>query len=202
MSKYKQYGLHTKEWKKHFGFIPKDEDGRSYEIHHIDGDPSNNNIENLCCLSIKEHLGIHIKQEDWVAAFMIAKRMKIKPKEISELARKGTLERINKGTHNFQDPNFKRSLFHNKGWVVATDTRNNETVRVTKEKFDASDWLVGVNSNKKKSSVHNNRGHNKGKRWTQKNKEELKKCIHCSFHGKASHLSRYHNERCKFKNES
>ena len=35
------------------GKIPKDDLGRSYEIHHIDGDHSNNLIENLLCVSIE-----------------------------------------------------------------------------------------------------------------------------------------------------
>ena len=38
---------YRKIWEQHFGPIPRDQDGRSYEIHHIDGNRSNNNIEKL-----------------------------------------------------------------------------------------------------------------------------------------------------------
>jgi len=53
---------YRKIWSKIYGEIPKDELGRSYEIHHIDGNRNNNSIENLTCVSIKEHYEIHKKQ--------------------------------------------------------------------------------------------------------------------------------------------
>lgn len=196
-----KYGKHVKEWKKHFGEIPKDVHGRSFEIHHIDGNPDNNHIANLKCVSIDEHYQIHKDQGDFAAAFMIARRMDITPEDISEMARQGTLKRVRLGIHNFQDPNFPRSLDHNIGYVVAIDTRTQEVVRITKEEFNDNDYYVGVNAGRKHKIVHSNRGHNKGKTWTHKNSEQPKKCQYCEFTGRASHISRYHNERCKFKNE-
>ena len=38
-------------YEKHHGKIPKDSDGRSYEIHHIDGDHNNCDISNLKLVS-------------------------------------------------------------------------------------------------------------------------------------------------------
>jgi hypothetical protein len=190
---------HIKEWKKHFGKIPKDVDGRSFEIHHLDGNPQNNTIDNLQCISIQEHYEIHLKQKDYGAAFLIARRMKIKPENISELAKIITLKRIEDGTHNFLDPNFKRSLYHNKGYVVAIDTRTNLQVRIKKEDFDLNHYYVGVNKNRKQKTIHENRGQNKGKKWSQNNKEDLKKCNYCDFYGRGSLLSRWHNGKCKFK---
>ena len=55
-------------WKNHYGPIPKDENGISYQIHHIDGNRSNNDINNLMCVSIKEHYEIHLRQRDFAAA--------------------------------------------------------------------------------------------------------------------------------------
>lgn len=204
MAKTKAYQKHDhiKVWKKHFGEIPKDSDGRSFEIHHVDGDASNNNIDNLVCVSIAEHYQIHKSQCDWGAAFMIARRMDIPPSDIAEIARMGTLKRISEGKHNFQDPNFPRSLDHNIGFVVAIDTRTQTTVRISKEDFEKYDYYIGVNAGRKQNKVHSNRGHNKGKTWSHVNKEQPKKCRYCDFQGRASHLSRYHNERCKHKNES
>lgn len=46
--------LHREVWKDHNGDIP---DG--HHIHHVDGDPTNNNIENLECVSPKEHSERH-----------------------------------------------------------------------------------------------------------------------------------------------
>ena len=62
-------------WIQHNGPIPVDEQGRSYEIHHIDGDRTNNVIENLQCVSLDEHYQIHLKQGDYHAAKMISKRL-------------------------------------------------------------------------------------------------------------------------------
>ena len=59
-----------------FGEIPIDENGRSYEIHHIDGNRNNNSINNLICVSIEEHYKIHLEQGDFGAANLIADRIK------------------------------------------------------------------------------------------------------------------------------
>ena len=45
---------YRKIYEQHYGAIPK-----GYHIHHIDGNPLNNAIENLQCLSAKDHEKIH-----------------------------------------------------------------------------------------------------------------------------------------------
>lgn len=62
-------------WEKAFGPIPKDNQGRSYEIHHIDGNSDNNSLDNLLCVSIEEHHRIHLQQKEYNAAHLIAERM-------------------------------------------------------------------------------------------------------------------------------
>lgn len=191
---------HTKIWKQRHGKIPRDKDGRSYEIHHLDGNPENNNIDNLICVSIQEHYNIHKSQGDYGAAFLIANRMKEKPSDIAEVARQGSLKRLREGTHNFQDPNFPRSLDHNKEKVVAKDLRNKKIIRVSKEEFDSKEYLVGHNYGRTQEKVHNNRGHNKGKKWRQQNKEvPAHICKYCGFTGRGSLVSRWHNDNCKYK---
>jgi len=76
---------YRKIWEEYYGEIPKDSDGRTYEIHHIDGNHENNTIENLLCLSIKEHYDLHYSQGDFGACVMIAKRMMLSPEEISKI---------------------------------------------------------------------------------------------------------------------
>lgn len=76
---------HRKVWEAVHGKIPHDEDGRSYEIHHINRDHHDNRIENLQCVTIKEHLDIHLKAEDWGAVAAIARRMKVSPEEQKRL---------------------------------------------------------------------------------------------------------------------
>lgn len=45
---------HVYVWRKHYGDIPK-----GYEVHHIDEDPSNNDISNLMLLSRSTHGQLH-----------------------------------------------------------------------------------------------------------------------------------------------
>lgn len=76
---------YRKIWEETFGLIPKDIEGRSYEIHHKDNNRKNNNIDNLLCISIQEHYNIHYEQGDYGACVMIAKRMSLPPDYISKI---------------------------------------------------------------------------------------------------------------------
>ena len=51
--------LHREVWKKFTGEIPK-----GFQIHHKDGNKENNEIENLECLSSKEHAKRHPREYD------------------------------------------------------------------------------------------------------------------------------------------
>ena len=108
MCKYCGTPKYRKIYENHHGPILKDIDGRSYEIHHIDGDRSNNDPNNLTSLTIQEHYDIHYKQGDWSACFLIARAMNISPEEKAELSRKAAIERMENGTHNFTDPEFRK----------------------------------------------------------------------------------------------
>lgn len=49
--------LHRDVWEYHNGPIPE-----GYHVHHIDGDPANNEISNLACLSPEEHRLCHASE--------------------------------------------------------------------------------------------------------------------------------------------
>lgn len=53
---------YRKIWESYYGEIPTDSLGRTFDIHHIDGNRSNNDITNLMCLSLEDHYKIHLKQ--------------------------------------------------------------------------------------------------------------------------------------------
>ena len=78
---------YRKIWEEAHGPIPKDKDGRSYEIHHIDGEHSNNSLENLVAVSIEEHFDIHYKQGDIFACKLIASRYGLQKADLSELTK-------------------------------------------------------------------------------------------------------------------
>lgn len=77
--------IYRKIYEEHCGPIPKDEDGRTYEIHHKDGNRSNNTIDNLQCVSIAEHYKIHYDRGDFGACVMIAKRMSLPSDHLSQI---------------------------------------------------------------------------------------------------------------------
>lgn len=78
---------YRKIWESVNGLIPRDEFGFSYEIHHIDGNRKNNSIDNLLCISIRDHLQIHLDQEDWGAAALISRRLSLGSKYMSDIQR-------------------------------------------------------------------------------------------------------------------
>lgn len=54
-NKHKKAGVnYRKIYESHYGKIPQ-----GHHIHHIDGDPFNNSIENLKCVTAEEHSKIH-----------------------------------------------------------------------------------------------------------------------------------------------
>jgi hypothetical protein len=76
---------YRKIWIDHYGPIPKDEHGKSYDIHHIDGNIENNDISNLIALSIKEHYKIHYDQGDYNACSLLLYRMTVSKEELKLL---------------------------------------------------------------------------------------------------------------------
>lgn len=92
---------HKKVYREHYGPIPKEPNGRSYHIHHIDGDHSNNSPENLQAVTAKEHRAIHKAQGDYYAALRLSSRHEHTGAELSELARIANNKRIAEGKHNW-----------------------------------------------------------------------------------------------------
>lgn len=88
-------------WKQYNNEIPVDETGRTYEIHHKDGNHINNDITNLECLSIFEHYQRHYSQGDYGACVLIAKRMGLPHDYISQIQkgkRRPGIGGVKKGT--------------------------------------------------------------------------------------------------------
>lgn len=89
---------YRKIWEAAYGPIPKDSEGRSYEIHHIDGNRKNNDLSNLMCVSIEDHYKIHKEQKDYAAALFISAKLKLSQKEIESLAREASMIKVLRGT--------------------------------------------------------------------------------------------------------
>lgn len=99
---------YRKIYENHHGPIPKEPNGRSYEIHHRDGNHNNNNPYNLIAITIQEHYDIHFLQKDYYACYLIAiQRMNKTPQEISEIAKLSALKQIINGKNAFVGSNLQ-----------------------------------------------------------------------------------------------
>lgn len=65
---------YRKIWEEANGPIPVDSNGRSFEIHHKNGDHSDNHPENLECVTIEEHYEKHFEMGDFLSCSLIAHR--------------------------------------------------------------------------------------------------------------------------------
>lgn len=125
------------------GPIPKDEEGRTYDIHHLDGNTENNDPSNLIAVSIKEHYEIHKARGDTKACLALMARMSVSPEEKRKLA-----SEANSGEKN---PSYGSRWWNN----GVTEVR-------TKNKPEGNEWLPGrskslrdkINNTKIKNGNH------------------------------------------------
>lgn len=122
---------YRKIYENHIGPIPKEENGRTYEIHHVDGNRKNNDPTNLKCVSIQEHYSIHYSQGDWAACLLIANRINLTYKERCEIAKLAAKTRTENGTH----PSSKRT---------SEDFTPEWRARIAESKKGKSSWNKGI----------------------------------------------------------
>jgi hypothetical protein len=170
----KRKNTHRTIYKKHYGPIPTDTDGRTYDIHHIDGDHSNNDPYNLIAVTLQEHYDIHYLQDDWPACHTIALRMKISTEIISELARKSSLKRVKEGTHHFLGGEIQRrkiregshqflnSEYQRKNALKKVEEgthpfldKKAASARARKRVEDGTHHFIGLNDRRIKEGTHN-----------------------------------------------
>ncbi len=152
MSTHKRKINYRKIYKNAFGEIPKDANGRSFEIHHKDGDFNNNDPSNLIALTIQEHYDLHYQQKDYGAALLIGLRMKKSSTELSELISRSNKKRIEAGTHPSQ---IEKNISDNRN-------RQNDKVKAgthpwqsQKYKDAAKNRIIKLNSEKLLMGSHN-----------------------------------------------
>ena len=110
MCKYCTTNNYRKIFINHHGPIPVEPDGRIYDIHHIDGNRSNNDPTNLKAVTLQEHFDIHYQQGDYRACNALAMRMALSPEMISYLATQAAKMRVAQGGHPFLRENFSRDV--------------------------------------------------------------------------------------------
>lgn len=175
---------YRKIWVKANGPIPVDAEGRSYEIHHIDGNRSNNNLDNLLCLSIKDHFELHYNKGEYFAANLISQRLG-KPLETG----------ITYTMTERQKTSLRESKLGDRNPMKNPETRKK-----------VSDALRGRKKPVEVEAKRLTTRKNNGKPWhTQETKLKMKKpkekvvCNHCGIVGGISQMKRWHFDNCKQK---
>jgi len=156
---------HRRVWERHYGPIP-----RGYEIHHIDGNRKNNDLENLKLVTIQEHYDIHYSQGDYGACSLILTRMQIDPEEKSRVLRiKNKIKArkaVEDGTLNFL------------GSVPCVD-ENGECYFVTREEYQAGGHYSNMSAEGKRRAGVDYRCSNRSKplRLFGKRYAHIEECI-------------------------
>jgi hypothetical protein len=166
-------GYYRKLYKEYHGSIPIDADGRTYDIHHLDFDHTNNDPNNLVAVTIKEHYDIHYANRDYQACLRIGQRMGLTSEKLSELATLNNIKRIENGTHHFVGD---KNPVHEK---VMNGTHNFLTNHPGKARLE--------------NGTHNF--------LTNHPNGIPKTCPHCGKTGGGRIMKRWHFDRCKDKKD-
>ena len=197
--------IYRKIYEQNFGPIPKEANGRTYEIHHIDGNHFNNTPSNLKAVTIQEHYNIHYSQGDWAACLLISKRLNLSPEEISAISRYNALKQFENGTHPFLIPGVGiRSVVNGPHNFFGGEIQRKSNQRRLE---NGTHHLLRENSPQIQNKTHhffggevqrnnnltrlNNGTHPSQVKWT---------CEHCGKSGKnKTNYIRYHGDICKNK---
>ena len=175
-------------YKKYFGEIPKDTNGRSYEVHHIDGNHKNNDINNLKLVTINEHYAIHYSQGDYGACLIMSERMGISPEEKSRLASKHSQARLARGDHPFLRKGFQSNTARK---MVESGTHP----------FLGGELQRKSNKERRENGTHHLLGNTLARELIEQGRSPTQKewiCPHCNATGKGlSNYSRWHGDKCR-----
>lgn len=197
---------YRKLWEKHYGAIPKDENGVSYDIHHIDGNRKNNSLSNLKALSIKEHYEVHYRQGDWSSALLLSKRLNKSPEEYQQIIQKMSEDNPMKKEENKiklrkpKPPGFGEMISRlKKGTPIAT-----KGVKKGPQKTVVCPHCntVGGASNMVRYHFDNCKTVTGKKKHDDRKKEsEVLQCPHCGLVGKGGGgaMKQWHFNNCKKK---
>lgn len=193
---------YRKIYEQHCGIIPKDEFGRSYHIHHKDGNRNNNDISNLQCVSLQDHYNIHYAQGDWIACLRLAVNLNHTAEEISNLSRVGAIKRVENNTHNFIGGEIQRNAMKKR---VAAGTHNllgdRNPVHLLVE--DGTHHLLGGKIQRRlvAEGKHHLLGGDIQRRAVAEgrhNSSFVHTCPKCGKVGKGPAMFRHHFDKCRF----
>jgi len=195
--------IYRKIYEQNFGPIPKEPNGRTYEIHHIDGNHDNNDPINLKAVTIQEHYDIHYSQQDWGACLLIGKRLNLSPEEISSISSRNAKKQIENGTHPFLNPEVGRKSIINgthNFFGGSIQSKSNQ-----RRLANGSHHLLRENSPQIQNKTHHFFGGDvqRNNNFTRlangtHPSQTVWKCEHCGKTGRGkTNYNRYHGDSCK-----
>jgi len=209
--------IYRRIYKDHYGPIPIDEDGRTYEIHHVDGNHENNDIANLKCITFLEHYNIHYSQGDWAACLKMSARMKLSPEEKSRIGKLAQQKRVKDGTHHFLGPNVNRKRVENGTHKFSGPEMNNTRVEngthqclggeiQRKRVEDGTHNFIGGELQRKRvaAGTHNLLGGALHRKRVEEGTHNFLNpqdyiCPHCGKEGRGFTMKRWHFDNCRVK---
>jgi hypothetical protein len=210
---------YRKIYETHFGIIPKDSLGRSYDIHHIDGNHNNNDPLNLVALTIQEHYDIHYAQGDYGACSRIFSRMNKTPEEISREASRLQKLLVEQGKHQFQSKKFIEKYVKPTNHKRVTDRTHNLQKRPDGTSLASDQHAAGKGSSDpvvqekiRQAALQQLKNgkcafagpHSNLKRVTAgTHPSQIKKtCAHCGKTCDTANYAKWHGDKCKVLNNS
>ena len=212
---------YRKIWTDAHGPIPTDDSGRSYEIHHLDKNHSNDALENLQLVTIQEHYDIHFSQGDWGACQRIAQRMDTSPEVKSKLASNLQNERVRNGTHQWLGGEMQREVCrrqvengthawqrskHQKDLALARREEGTLPGQIASRNgthnFIGGEVQRQSNQRRIANGTHHLLGasHNLSRIAAGTHPSQTKlQCPHCNLECAVNNYSKYHGEKCKLK---
>jgi hypothetical protein len=185
---------YRKIYESHVGPIPKDSQGRSYHIHHIDGNHHNNSLNNLQAVSIEEHYQIHFDNGDWGACVKLAAQLKLTREEREDIAK-----RVGLINQEIQNNLVKSGKHHWLGGVKQTQ-RNHDWVKAGIHPFLGGD----LQRRRAAEGTHPCLGGEIQRQSTRKalaegrhNSQTKVTCEHCGKIASSPNYNRWHGPKCK-----
>ena len=187
-------------WIDHNGPIPLDENGVTYDIHHIDGNRKNNNICNLIALSLKDHYKVHYDKKQYCAAHLISQRLNMTPEERDHINKKLSEVKKGKPLSEYHKSRMKKPK--------TEETKKRMKKPKTKEHKEAIRFSSIGKKYKKIECPHCKKqiGSNNAKRFHFNNcpmytgiPYPILVCPHCLKQGSNNTMKQWHFDNCKSK---
>jgi hypothetical protein len=185
-------------YENHYGKIPKEPNGRSYEIHHVDGNHNNNDPINLIAVTLQEHYDIHLFQKDYAACVLIGRKLGVDPETLAKLNRQQNKLRVLNGTHHLLGGEIQKRSSQVRAQKGILGFQNQENLtkankerdKIIQQKIKEGSWIL---QNKEFHKKHVREQIERGLHCSQKKIT----CIHCNNVMDSANYNRSHGENCK-----